>query len=162
MFKNRIIFLFNIFSISICHHYQGGSLIAQYYGNSSLGYHTVRLTISFVWVYEKYKCDEWVIKNQQLIGPYNDYIYSRGEKKITSCEIYCEKYSQVDNWSFGRKSLVFNTSKKFIEIFNENCCWEKVNGHGLNWQLKLRMSLAEPNETPSVAVPPVGRVKLIN
>jgi hypothetical protein len=152
----KLFFFLSIISISMGHHYRGGSLIAVYLNNTIFGYHKIQLTVGFVWSFSDYKCNDWIIDKHELIGPYNDYIYLKNGKRITSCEAYCEKYSEQNNWTYGRKSLEYSTNENYIEIYYENCCWERVKGDGLNWQFKFKMNLTEPNHTPIVNLQPLG------
>lgn len=157
MFK-KILLLLKIISLSFGHHYHGGSITAKYLNRSSSGNHFLQLTFYFVWSYSDYKCNDFIIQKHELIGPYNDYVYLKNGRRITTCEVYCEKYSYKDNWSSGKKSLIYETNEDLIQIYYENCCWENLKANGLNWQLKFKMNLTEPNQSPQITVQPISKL----
>jgi hypothetical protein len=149
------LFLYNFVS---SHHFRGGSFSSSWVKKLSNGSNLIELKTMFTWDLNEYNCDEDIIEKRSLIGPYNEFLYSK-KSKLTSSEIYCEKYSLEDNWSYGKRRNIYSINDSTFEVNFESCCWSNFNEGSFNYQMKRKMNLNEPNDSPIMSISPIGTLK---
>jgi hypothetical protein len=146
---NFLVTLIKFFGLVHAYHYRGGTIAARSSNSTQL-----EVKVSFGWRLGGIYCDYDTIRNRELIGPSNEYIYSE-DKKVTTVFTYCESFSIDNDWSYGIKKFVVTAFTSQISFLYEGCCWISPLGQHSNWQIKMSIySLV--NKSPFAVMFPIG------
>jgi hypothetical protein len=112
-------------------------------------------------------CNDTTIHEQHLIGV-SDSIYCEDGclsqwETVGTTEIYCQGYSEEENWTYGVNTFVYLAKKTDnYQVFYYSCCWGPLGAFGVgstgfgNWELRLIQNLLNRTDTGKINTTPIS------